>query len=138
MLAGAMINLVRRSRIAALSLFATTYALALLAEWFMLAGRSLPAPITLSAGVISGSTNAFGALARAALRAGPEARAAAMDRVRQARDVAGRFPMMAAMKQIEAWRSGDESWERLLPPLMSLGAAERDALKAALSGLDSA
>lgn len=50
-----MIDLVRRSRTVALCLFAITFAVASLTEWFMLSGRSLPAPITLSAGVLSGA-----------------------------------------------------------------------------------
>ncbi len=89
-----------------------------------------------SAGVISGSTNAFGALAQAALRAeeGPE-REAAMARVTAAREVAQEFNMMAAMKQIEAWRSEDESWTRLAPPLQPLKTEDQIKLKAKLDAL---
>jgi 4-hydroxy-tetrahydrodipicolinate synthase len=83
-----------------------------------------------SAGIISGSTNAFGALAQAALQAdlGP-ARDAAMDRVRAARAMAGKYPLMAAMKQAEAWRSNDDEWTRMAPPLVALNAVQKQALR---------
>ncbi|PRX38077.1 4-hydroxy-tetrahydrodipicolinate synthase [Meinhardsimonia xiamenensis] len=92
-----------------------------------------------TAGVISGSTNAFGALAQAALRApeGP-ARTAAMARVKAARALAAKFPLVAAMKQIAAWRSGEESWTRMAPPLTPLDAAQRAALAAELAALEGA
>ena len=74
-----------------------------------------------AAGIISGSTNAFGALSQAALQA-PEGglRDAAMDAVRAARAMAGKYPLMSAMKTIEAWRSGDDGWLRMAPPLVPL------------------
>ncbi|WP_114284007.1 dihydrodipicolinate synthase family protein [Candidatus Halocynthiibacter alkanivorans] len=89
-----------------------------------------------TAGIISGSTNAFGARARAALHTaeGPE-RDAAMDEVRSTRDLASKYPMMAAMKQIEAWRSGDDDWTRMAPPLVGLSAAQKTALRADLDAL---
>lgn len=90
-----------------------------------------------SAGIISGSTNAFGALAQAALQApeGP-ARAAAMARVSAARAAVAKFSLMAGMKRIEAWRSGDDAWLRMLPPLMPLSAEQEAALKAAVDALE--
>lgn len=89
------------------------------------------------AGIISGSTNAFGAKAQAALQAADgAARDAAMDRVKAARTMAGKYPLMAAMKQIEAWRSGDDSWTRMAPPLVPLSDAQRTALRADLSALN--
>ncbi|MDB4213493.1 dihydrodipicolinate synthase family protein [Octadecabacter sp.] len=89
-----------------------------------------------SAGIISGSTNAFGALAQAALQA-PEGavRDAAMDKVKAARAMAGKYPLMAAMKQVEAWRSGDDSWTRMAPPLVPLSADQQTALRADLDAL---
>jgi 4-hydroxy-tetrahydrodipicolinate synthase len=83
-----------------------------------------------SAGVISGSTNAFGALAQAALQA-PEgaARDVAMARVKAARAASGKYPLMAAMKQAEAWRSGDNGWTRMAPPLVPLTDAQKTALR---------
>lgn len=90
-----------------------------------------------SAGIISGSTNAFGARVQAALQA-PEgaARDAAMDRVKATRSLAGKYPLMAAMKQVEAWRSGDDSWTRMAPPLVPLTDGQRAALRADLDALD--
>ena len=90
-----------------------------------------------AAGVISGSTNAFGTLAQAALQAaaGP-ARDAAMARVVAARAMAACYPLMAAMKQIEAWRSDDPDWERMAPPLMPLSDDQKASLQADLAALD--
>lgn len=90
-----------------------------------------------TAGIISGSTNAFGAKAQAAKRAseGP-ARDAAMQAVRDARAMAGNYPLMAAMKTIEAWRSGDDEWLRMAPPLIPLSTKQKAALRAELDALD--
>lgn len=89
-----------------------------------------------SAGTISGSTNAFGAKAQKALQApeGPE-RDAAMADVKASREAAAKYPMMAAMKQAEAWRSGDDSWTRMAPPLVPLSDEQRASLKADLERL---
>ena len=89
-----------------------------------------------SAGTISGTTNAFGPLARAALEApeGPE-RTAAVARCAAARGIAAKFNNVAAMKQIEAWRSARRGWAEVLPPLEALTDAEKSALKAELSAL---
>jgi len=89
-----------------------------------------------AAGIISGSTNAFAPLVQAAKAApeGPE-RDAAMAKVIAARTLAGQYPLMAAMKQMEAWRSGDSSWERMAPPLVPLNTEQKAALKADLDAL---
>lgn len=89
-----------------------------------------------SAGIISGSTNAFGAKAQTALKApeGP-ARDDAMDHVKAARAVAGKYPLMAGMKQIEAWRSGDDTWTRMAPPLVPLTAQQKASLRADIDAL---
>jgi len=90
-----------------------------------------------TAGIISGSTNAFGAKAQAALKApeGPE-RDAAMDAVRAARAMAGKYPLMSAMKTAEAWRSGDDDWLLMAPPLVPLSADQKTALRADLAALN--
>ncbi len=92
-----------------------------------------------TAGVISGSTNAFGALAQAALQTaeGPE-RNAAMDRVRKAREMAGEYPLMSAMKTIEAGRSNDNDWLRMAPPLVPLTDTQKKSLRADLDALTTA
>ena len=87
------------------------------------------------AGIISGSTNAFGAYSRAAMAAaeGPDSDAFAL--VKAARAVASKYPLMAAMKQLEAWRSGDDSWIRMAPPLVPLSAEQMARLKADVEDL---
>lgn len=89
-----------------------------------------------SAGTISGSTNAFGALAQAALKA-PEgaARHAAMAQVKAARAIASKYPLMAGMKQLEAWRTGDDGWTRMAPPLVPLTADQQRSLRADVDAL---
>lgn len=89
-----------------------------------------------SAGIISGSTNAFANGVQAAWKApeGPE-RDAAMDKVKAARSMAAKYPLMAAMKQIEAWRTGDDSWTRMTPPLVELSDAQKASLRADLDAL---
>lgn len=89
-----------------------------------------------SAGIISGSTNAFanGVQAAKAAPEGPQ-RDAAMDAVRAARGLAGKYPLMAAMKQIEAWRTDDDSWTRMAPPLVPLSDAQRSSLRTDLEAL---
>ena len=92
-----------------------------------------------TAGIISGSTNAFGAKAQAALQA-PEglARDTAMEAVRQARTMAGKYPLMSAMKTVEAWRSGDDGWLRMAPPLLPLSQEQKASLRSDLAALDGA
>ncbi|WP_162009375.1 dihydrodipicolinate synthase family protein [Labrenzia sp. CE80] len=89
-----------------------------------------------TAGIISGSTNAFANWVQKARKA-PEGaeREAAMEEVRRRRSLAGKYPMMAGMKQIEAWRSGDDSWTRMAPPLVPLTAEQKSALKSDLDAL---
>lgn len=85
------------------------------------------------AGIISGSTNAFANYVQAGRRAGPESEAFAL--VKAARVAASKYPLMAAMKQMEAWRSGDESWTRMAPPLVPLSPDQRAGLKAGVEAL---
>lgn len=90
-----------------------------------------------SAGIISGSTNAFANGVQAARRApeGPE-RDAAMAKVTAARTMASKYPLMAEMKTLEAWRSGDDSWLRMAPPLVPLSNDQKIALRADLDALN--
>ena len=89
-----------------------------------------------TAGIISGSTNAFANGVQKARNA-PEGadRDAAMTSVKNARAMAAKYPLMAAMKQIEAWRTGDEDWLRMAPPLTRMSAEQTRALKADLQSL---
>lgn len=90
-----------------------------------------------TAGIISGSTNIFANKVQAARRA-PEGRERdeAMDAVRRARATAQKYPLMAAMKTAEAWRSGDDAWLRMQPPLRPLSEAQKAAFKADLAALE--
>ncbi|WP_146589682.1 dihydrodipicolinate synthase family protein [Puniceibacterium confluentis] len=90
-----------------------------------------------TAGIISGSTNIFAPKVQVARQTakGP-ARDAAMEAVRKARAVASKYPLMAAMKTAEAWRSGDDSWLQMQPPLVPLSGSQKAAFKADLAGLD--
>ena len=88
------------------------------------------------AGIISGSTNAFANYVQKGRVDGPDSEAFAL--VKNARAVASKYPLMAAMKQMEAWRSGDDSWTRMAPPLVQLSEAQKTNLKADVEGLKSA
>jgi len=85
------------------------------------------------AGIISGSTNAFANLVQSAITAGG---GAAFDAVKAARATAAKYPLMAAMKQVEAWRSGDDAWLRMAPPLVPLTDEQRTSLRADLAALE--
>ncbi|WP_299484231.1 dihydrodipicolinate synthase family protein [uncultured Roseibium sp.] len=87
------------------------------------------------AGIISGSTNAFGNLVRAALNADEAGREQAFQHVKAARAAAAKYPLMAGMKQLEAWRTNDESWTRMAPPLVRLNEAQKTGLRADLDTL---
>ncbi len=87
------------------------------------------------AGIISGSTNAFANKVQAALQATGDDRVAAFEMVKAARATASKYPLMAAMKRIEAWRSGDESWLRMAPPLRPLSDDQEAALRDDLTAL---
>ncbi len=90
------------------------------------------------AGIISGSTNAFARKVQAALAASGAGREAAFEAVKAARAMAGNYPLIAAMKRIEAWRSGDDEWLRMAPPLVPLTSVQETALRADLDALERA
>lgn len=85
------------------------------------------------AGIISGSTNAFANYVQAGRKDGPDSAAFAL--VKDARATASKYPLMAAMKQIEAWRSGDDGWTRMAPPLVPLSAEQKAGLKGDIEAL---
>ncbi|MEM7464495.1 MAG: dihydrodipicolinate synthase family protein, partial [Pseudomonadota bacterium] len=90
-----------------------------------------------TAGIISGSTNIFANKVQAAIKATEGAdRDAAMEAVKNARAVASKYPLMPAMKQAEAWRTGDNEWTRMAPPLVRLASAQSEAFRADLDALD--
>ena len=59
----------------------------------------------------------------------------ASDAVKTARSIAARYPLVAAMKQIEAWRSVDDAWTRMAPPLLPLDGEQKLALKSDIDAL---
>ena len=85
------------------------------------------------AGIISGSTNAFANYAQKGRTDGPDSEAFAL--VKKARAMASKYPLMAAMKQMEAWRTGDEGWTRMAPPLVPLNDEQKANLRADVEGL---
>lgn len=85
------------------------------------------------AGIISGSTNAFASLVQAGRSAGPDSAEFAL--VKTARATASKYPLMAAMKQMEAWRTGDDDWTRMAPPLTPLSDDQKASLKADVDAL---
>ncbi len=87
------------------------------------------------AGIISGSTNAFGNYSRAALAAADGSSSDDFAIAKAARKVASNYPLVAAMKQMEAWRSGDGGWTRMAPPLSPLSTVQSARLKADIDGL---
>ncbi|MEP2027192.1 MAG: dihydrodipicolinate synthase family protein [Paracoccaceae bacterium] len=86
------------------------------------------------AGIISGSTNAFANYAQKGRVDGPDSEAFAL--VKTARALASKYPLMAAMKQMEAWRSGDDGWTRMAPPLVPLSDEQKANLKADVEQLN--
>lgn len=87
------------------------------------------------AGVISATTNASARLVRRTLNAkGPE-RAALQERLGAVRAAIAKHPLSPALKQVEAWRSGDNAWRRVLPPLVELPAEAARTLRADLDAL---
>ncbi|MEO0943433.1 MAG: dihydrodipicolinate synthase family protein [Pseudomonadota bacterium] len=86
------------------------------------------------AGIISGSTNAFGRLVQSARADGADS--ATFERVKTARALASAYPLMAAMKQLEAWRTGDDTWTRMAPPLVPLDETQQENLRADIAKLN--
>lgn len=85
------------------------------------------------AGIISGSTNAFGSYVQQALKDGPDSKS--FELVKAARAVASKYPLMAAMKQVEAWRSNDETWTKMAAPLVKLDSQQKNSLKSDMDNL---
>lgn len=86
------------------------------------------------AGIISGSTNVFANYVQKGWTAGRDSEAFTL--VQKARAMASKYPLMAAMKQLEAWRTGDESWVRMAPPLVPLSAEQKASLKSDIEAIN--
>ena len=81
------------------------------------------------AGVISGTTNVSGLLAQAVFRAPAVERAQMQPALTDMRSTLQRFPLIPAVKQIQAWRDADDRWLAMLPPLRPLSAPQVAALR---------
>jgi 4-hydroxy-tetrahydrodipicolinate synthase len=81
------------------------------------------------AGVISGSTNISAQLAHQVLQASGPQRQALQDRLTEFRQTIQAFPLIPAVKQIYAWRTGDKGWLRMLPPLRGLSSEQTNQLR---------
>ncbi|MGX1349552.1 4-hydroxy-tetrahydrodipicolinate synthase [Bradyrhizobium elkanii] len=81
------------------------------------------------AGVISGSTNISASLAYEVLRAQADRRDGLQAALTDFRLTIQKFPLIPAVKQIHAWRTGNANWVRLLPPLRELTAEQLVALR---------
>jgi 4-hydroxy-tetrahydrodipicolinate synthase len=82
------------------------------------------------AGCISATANVTAALAARLLETSGAERVELSDRLAAARAALEALPVIAAMKQLYAWRMGDEGLARVLPPLRPLSAEEQRILRA--------
>ena len=81
------------------------------------------------AGVISGTTNVSGSLAQAVLSAPAAERARLQPALTDVRLTLQRFPLIPAVKQIQAWRVADGRWLAMLPPLRPLSGPQIASLR---------
>jgi 4-hydroxy-tetrahydrodipicolinate synthase len=81
-------------------------------------------------GVISGSTNLSAGLARQVLDASGPERKALQGKLSDFRQTIQKFPLISAVKQVHAWRTGDDGWLRMLPPLRPLSVNQTASLRA--------
>ena len=89
------------------------------------------------AGVISATTNASAALARRTLDSTGSEQDALQRLLNQVRQTIAKYPLSAAIKQVEAWKSGDNDWLRVFPPLVELTAAQKTSLRQDIDALPS-
>ena len=87
------------------------------------------------AGVISATTNASAALVRRTLTATGAEQDRLQELLNVVRQTIAKFPLSAALKLIEAWKSGDDDWCAVFPPLVTLTADQKAGLRAALAEL---
>jgi len=88
-------------------------------------------------GSISATSNASAALTAATYAAnGKESAAGLQETLSTVRLAIAEFPLSAALKQVEAWRRGDESWRTVLPPNTVLSDAQAKKLRESLDALE--
>lgn len=86
-------------------------------------------------GIISATTQVSTFLSRRTLDTTGEEQARLQGLLNDVRQVIAQYPLMAAVKQIEAWKTGDDSWAELFPPLVKLTDEQKNTLRAELEAL---
>ncbi|MBV8602941.1 MAG: dihydrodipicolinate synthase family protein, partial [Candidatus Eremiobacteraeota bacterium] len=84
------------------------------------------------AGCISASANVTAPEAQAAWSANDAEAPERQARVAELRNAVSAFPIIAATRAVQARISGDDRWERTLPPLVPLDDEQKKALFAKL------
>ncbi|MEQ9325711.1 MAG: dihydrodipicolinate synthase family protein [Rhodospirillales bacterium] len=87
------------------------------------------------AGVISATTNASAPFASKVKVADEAAALDAQAKLAAVRKAIAKFPLSAALKEIQVSRSGDAAWREILPPQVALDAQSRRELLSSLSSL---
>ncbi|OED38565.1 hypothetical protein AB833_19305 [Chromatiales bacterium (ex Bugula neritina AB1)] len=88
-------------------------------------------------GSISATSNASAALTAATLNAKGTTKADKLQETLTAvREAISKYPLSAALKQIEAWRHQDDSWCPVLPPGTQLNQSQQNELRSALEALE--
>lgn len=85
-------------------------------------------------GCISATTNVTAPLAGKVVNASEAARDALQQELTELRLVLQQFPLVAALKQIMEWHTGENHWQTILPPLTALSPERAEELKQAISG----
>ncbi len=86
-------------------------------------------------GVISATTNVSAGLARRTLDATGPTQNTLQGHLNAVRQTIAKYPLSAAIKQVEAWRSGDDSWCAVFPPLVQLTETQKLDLRRDLDAL---
>ena len=87
-------------------------------------------------GIISATTNASASLARRTLSASGEEANKLQETLTAVRVAISKQPLSAALKQIEAWRTGDNSWLPVFPPQVALSNEQTQQLRSDLEELE--
>jgi 4-hydroxy-tetrahydrodipicolinate synthase len=86
-----------------------------------------------ASGCVTATANAFAeSICELYTRAGDPGAAALQARADRMRAAVERYPAIAALKDLEARRSGDARWRNVRPPLTKMSRADADALSAEL------
>ncbi len=87
-------------------------------------------------GIISATTNASAALARLTLDSTGSQAADHQETLTAVRMAISKHPLSAALKQIEAWRTGDDTWLPVFPPQTGLTRQQAEQLRDDLEALE--